>query len=74
MVSYLEHFDYIVNRQPDAGTLAGIDKELNGIEHLIAQLNKLDTVNIQVETSLLDNDTDRIKFLIESLEELNENQ
>jgi hypothetical protein len=74
MVSYLEHFDYIANRQPDADTLAGIDKELNGIEHLIAQLNKLDTVNIQVETSLLDNDTDRIKFLIESLEELNENQ
>jgi hypothetical protein len=51
-----------------------MDKELKGIENLIAQLNKLDTVNIQVETSMLDNDTERINFLIESLEELNENQ
>jgi Asp-tRNA(Asn)/Glu-tRNA(Gln) amidotransferase C subunit len=74
MCSYLEHFDYIANRQADADTLAGMDKELNGIENLIAQLNKLDTVNIQVETSMLDNDTERINFLIESLEELNENQ
>jgi hypothetical protein len=74
MCSYLEHFDYIANRQADADTLAGMDKELKGIENLIAQLNKLDTVNIQVETSMLDNDTERINFLIESLEELNENQ
>jgi hypothetical protein len=74
LCTYLEHFDYIANRQADKDTLAGMDKELSGIEHLIAQLNRLDTVNIQVETSMLDNDTDRINFLIESLEELNENQ
>jgi hypothetical protein len=72
--NYLEHFDYIANQRADEDTILGIDKELYGIENLITQLNKLDTVNIQVETSLLDNDTDRIDFLIQSLEELNENQ
>jgi hypothetical protein len=74
MCNYLEHFDYIANQRADEDTILGIDKELYGIENLITQLNKLDTVNIQVETSLLDNDTDRIDFLIQSLEELNENQ
>jgi hypothetical protein len=68
---YIEHFDYVAYSSPDQATLSAIDEALGRIDDLIDKLNRLDTLNIKIENSSLDNDTDRIRFLIESLEELN---
>jgi tryptophan 2,3-dioxygenase len=68
---YIEHFDYIAYRSADQATTVAIEEELAALADLIDKLNRLDTINIKIENMALDNDTDRIKFLIESLEELN---
>jgi hypothetical protein len=69
---YIKHFDYVAYRQADDNTIAAIEEALSQIKDLIDKLNRLDNINIKIENSMLDNDTDRINFLIESLEELND--
>jgi hypothetical protein len=69
--NYIEHFDYVANQTPDQGTIDGIGEALAKMEDLIDKLNRLDTINIKLENSALDNDTDRIRFLVEAMEELN---
>jgi hypothetical protein len=68
---YIEHFDYVAYQSPDQATLDAVNEALDRIDDLIDKLNRLDTINIKIENSALDNDTDRIRFLVEALEELN---
>jgi hypothetical protein len=72
--NYIEHFDYVANQTPDQGTLDGIGDALAKMDDLIDKLNRLDTINIKLENSALDNDTDRIRFLVEAMEELNDEE